>query len=93
MKNFKGKWCINITEENVFYLKEHFKCGAGYYPEQTLFFNEDGIQNNCGRKCSWNIDRNNICDGIPYNEISFVEFQNMVEGGDIFKGEPTYEIY
>lgn len=89
MKDFKGKWCINITPENVDYLKEHFKCGAGYYPDQTLFFNEDGIAGG-NRNMSWNIDMNNMCVGIPYDEISFAEFQNMVEG---VIGEPNYEIY
>lgn len=89
MKDFKGKWCINITKENVDYLKEHFECGAGYYEDQTLFFDENGIRANNGSKSSWNIDRNNICNGIPYNEISFDEFIIMVE----CREEPTYEIY
>ncbi len=89
MEKFKGKWCINVTDENVYYLKEHFKCGAGYHPKQTLFFNENGIRSNCGYKSSWNMDYNNKCGDEKYNEISFDEFIIMVEGNK----EPTYEIY
>lgn len=89
MEKFKGKWCINITKENVDYLKENFKCGAGYYPGQTLFFNEDGFRETNSNTC-WNVDGKNRCLGIQYDEISFIEFQNMVNG---VIGEPQYEIY
>ncbi len=92
-KPFKGKWCINITEENVSYLKKHFKCGAGYHIKQTLFFNEEGSLGGGNPDIGWNMDYNNICRGEKYKEISFKEFRNMVEGEEESSKEPNYEIY
>jgi len=90
MKELKGKWCINITKDNVSYLKKHLRCGAGYYIHQTIFFNEDGVYNHSPyHKISWNVDRNNKCCDKPYNEISFEEFKNMIEPNI----QPQYEIY
>lgn len=89
MEKFKGKWCINVTDENKSYLKTHLKCGAGYYLGQTLFFNEKGISK-INNNISWNMATNNICNDVKYNEISFIEFQNMINK---VEGELTYEIY
>jgi len=66
MEEFKGKWCISITRENVDYLKKHLKCGAGYLIGQTIFFNETGIRRNGYDQISWNMDYNNKCCNMQY---------------------------
>ena len=75
--NFKGKWCINITKENVDLIKKHIRCGAGYFIDQTIFFNEDGINDYGDRNISWNVDRNNTCLRVIYPEIYIEDILQM----------------
>lgn len=88
MEKLKGKWCINVTSENIEYLKKHLICGAGFHLHQTIFFDENGT-GPLRSIFNWNINRDNICLGELFNEISLNELQNMIEGTN----GPVYEIY
>lgn len=100
MGNIRKKWCINITEENKAYIKSNVKCGAGYYINQTIFYDEDGFSFGSG-KYSWNVDRNNKCEGVLFDEISLDELKEIVgekrqhifiteDGEAIYEGDSWY---
>lgn len=87
MKKLTGKWCINITKENQKEIKQLIKCGAGYYIDQTIFFNESGFS--WLGNYNWNADQNNICDGVEYPEIHLSDLKRILE----ISTEVNYEIY
>jgi hypothetical protein len=87
MKELKGKWCINITPLNQKEITHLIKCGAGYYINQTIFFNEQGIIGN--NNYSWNMNMNNICSHVKYPEIYLSDLKQMLS----MPTEAYYEIY